>query len=181
LKTSVRGLTWRFTTPRKPDETECALDEPALRTGHELLKWNDALATGVARIDQQHQMLINLLNDANQCFRKSKDAQAQVKVMEDLIGYTTYHFDSEEELMEAGGYGDRLPDEEKRHVREHRAFAKAVSDYQLALRQGKPIDYEMLFGFLNNWLINHVMNTDQKLGRFLNDSLGLDRTAASAR
>lgn len=139
-----------------------------MRVGHELLKWSDALATGVARIDQQHKMLINILNDANQCFRDGQDAEAQVKIMEDLIGYTTYHFDSEEELMEAGGYGERLPDEEKRHVREHRAFAKAASDYQLALKQGKPIDYEMLFGFLNNWLVNHVMGTDQKFGRFLN-------------
>jgi methyl-accepting chemotaxis protein/hemerythrin len=70
--------------------------------------------------------------------------------------------------MESGGYGVRLPDEEKRHVREHRAFAKAASDYQLALKQGKLIDYEMLFGFLNNWLVNHVMGTDQKFGKFLN-------------
>ena len=27
----------------------------------------------------------------------------------------------------------------------------------------------MLFGFLNNWLVNHVMGTDQKFGRFLNE------------
>lgn len=141
----------------------------AMKVGHELLQWSDALATGVARIDQQHKMLINILNDANKCFRNGESAETQVKVMADLIGYTIYHFDSEEELMESGGYGERLPEEEKNHVREHRAFAKAASEYQLALKQGKPIDYETLFSFLNNWLVNHVMGTDQKLGRFLNN------------
>lgn len=140
-----------------------------MKVGHELLKWSAALATGVARIDQQHRMLINILNDANTCFRDGGNAEAQAKAMEDLIGYTIYHFDSEEELMESGGYGDRLPDDEKNHVREHRAFAKAAAEYQSALRQGKTIDYETLFGFLNNWLVNHVMGTDQKLAKFLND------------
>lgn len=140
-----------------------------MKVGHELLQWSDALATGVARIDQQHKMLINILNDANKCFCDGGNAETQAKAMEDLIGYTIYHFDSEEELMESGGYGDRLPDDEKNHVREHRAFAKAATEYQLALKQGQPIDYEILFGFLNNWLVNHVMGTDQKLGRFLNN------------
>jgi len=140
-----------------------------MTVGHGLLQWSDALATGVARIDQQHKMLINILNDANKCFCAGGNEETQAKALEDLIGYTIYHFDSEEELMESVGYGDRLPDDEKNHVREHRAFAKAATEYQLALKQGKPIDYEMLFSFLNNWLVNHVMGTDQKLGRFLND------------
>lgn len=142
----------------------------AMKIGHELLQWSDALATGVARIDQQHKMLINILNDANNCFREGGNADAQAKAMEDLIGYTIYHFDSEEELMESEGYGDRLPDDEKNHVREHRAFAKAAAEYQLALNQGESIDYETLFAFLNSWLLNHVMGTDQKLGKFLNDA-----------
>ncbi|MCG2576919.1 bacteriohemerythrin [Dechloromonas sp. XY25] len=139
-----------------------------MKVGHQLLQWSDTLATGIARIDQQHQMLINILNDANNCFRAGGNAEAQAKAIEDLIGYTIYHFDSEEELMESGGYGDRLPDDEKAHVREHRAFAKAATEYQLALKQGKAIDHETLFGFLNNWLVNHVMGTDQELGKFLN-------------
>jgi len=73
-----------------------------MRVGHELLQWSDAFATGDARIDQQHKMLINILNDANQGIRGGQDAEVQVKIMANLIGYTTDHFDSEEGLM-AGG------------------------------------------------------------------------------
>ncbi|HLO64653.1 MAG TPA: bacteriohemerythrin [Azonexus sp.] len=139
-----------------------------MKAGPELLQWSDTFATGVDRIDRQHRMLLNILNDANHCFRHGGNAEAQARALEDLIGYTIYHFDSEEELMESGSYGDRWPDDERNHVREHRAFAKAAAEYQLAIKQGGSIDYARLFGFLNNWLLNHVMGTDQKLGAFLN-------------
>lgn len=137
-----------------------------MKVGHELLVWRDELATGINQIDRQHKLLITILNDANTSFRTQTDIPIRLKVLEDLVGYTIYHFDFEEELIESSGYGNGLPDDEKAHVFEHRRFAKTVGEYLLALEQGESIDHESLFAFLNNWLLNHVMGTDQKFAAY---------------
>ena len=132
------------------------------------LQWTDELATGVDVIDKQHKMLINILNDANRCFRDRGDRELQKKVIDDLLSYTVYHFDTEEELMETSGPGDISPDDELKHIHEHRAFTGKAREYQSAVHDGNSIDYESVFSFLNGWLVNHVMGTDKKLGAFLN-------------
>ncbi len=131
------------------------------------LQWSDALTTGVDIIDKQHKMLINILNDANLCFRGNSNSDTQKKIIDDLVSYTVYHFDTEEELIEKFALYDDSPDDEIAHIREHRSFAGRVKEYQAAVYAGKPINYETVFSYLNSWLVNHVMGTDQKLGKFL--------------
>lgn len=138
-----------------------------MKIGHGLLQWSDALATGIEQIDHQHMMLINILNEANLRFRQQEDKASLEKVIGDLVSYTVYHFDTEEELMEESAFGEKSPDEEIRHIREHRSFAAQVGQYQAAIRQGEAVDHATLFTFLNNWLINHVQGTDMTLGRHL--------------
>lgn len=138
-----------------------------IELSHEPLQWSDALATGSDLIDKQHKILINILNDANRCFSGRGDVDLQSKVIEDLINYTVYHFDTEEDLMEKNGYGEVQPDDELSHVREHRAFTGKVAEYRSAIRHGNPIDHDQVFAFLNSWLVNHVLGTDKRLGEFL--------------
>ncbi len=138
-----------------------------MKQGHEPLQWNDSLATGIENIDKQHKLLINILNDANHCFRENGSCELQEKVIEDLLAYTIYHFNTEEELMENRGYGEKRPEEELAHTREHRAFTGKINGYRSAIRRGEGLDHEKVFSFLNGWLIEHVMETDKRLGRFL--------------
>lgn len=139
----------------------------AIELGHDPLLWSAALATGSELIDKQHKMLINILNDANRCFRDRDNVAQQRKVIDDLISYTVYHFDTEEELMHQSGYGEAHPDEELAHIKEHRTLAGKVVGYQSAIRQGQSIDHDQVFAFLNNWLVNHVLGTDKRLGTYL--------------
>lgn len=135
-----------------------------MQVGHTQLQWSDALSVGNETIDRQHRMLIGLLNEANECFRDGGDAVARWRVIADLESYTVYHFDTEEDLMESSGFADQHPTEAKAHVDAHRAFAAEVRQLEATLKQGKPVDYQTLFTFLNNWLVNHVMGTDRQLG-----------------
>lgn len=134
---------------------------------HQPLQWSDALETGSDLIDKQHKILIGILNDANRCFRDNSELALQRKVIDDLISYTVYHFDTEEELMEKGGYGDSHSEDELSHIREHRTFTGKVAEYLAAIRQGNTIDHEQVFSFLNSWLVNHVLGTDKRLGAYL--------------
>lgn len=135
--------------------------------GHEPIVWTEKLMTGVESIDEQHQILVNMLNEANQRLTASSGRDVLEEIVRDLMSYALYHFDNEEEMMVENDY---TAEEKEAHFREHRAFSKKVSDLQQDLRQGNLISREELLSFLNGWLINHILNTDQKLGKFLNQA-----------
>lgn len=137
-----------------------------MKVGHGLLQWSDALATGVEKIDQQHRILIGILNQANLAFRRDGDLSALIKMIDALADYTLYHFEQEEEMMERSAYGEQHPDDELSHIREHQAFRDSIASYQRDLRQGRDIDRDALFAFLNQWLVGHVMGTDRKFGLY---------------
>jgi len=130
----------------------------------EPIVWNASLVTGVAIVDEQHQILVNMLNEANEKLTDSTARDVLLEIVRDLIAYALYHFDEEEELMVAKGYPADLS---ARHSEEHRLFSEKVSHIQQELMQGKLIGRDDLLGYLNQWLVNHIMVTDQQLGRYL--------------
>jgi hemerythrin len=135
-----------------------------MQASYEPIVWNETLMTGVAIIDEQHQILVNMLNDANAQLTGNVSRDALEEIVRDLMSYALYHFDTEEELMVEEDYA--VADREQ-HFGEHRDFSKTVAEVQLGLSQGKLITREELLGFLNGWLINHILKTDQQLGKFV--------------
>jgi hemerythrin-like metal-binding protein len=123
--------------------------------------------TGVQEIDEQHQILVNMLNEANARLTEYSGHDVLQNIIRDLMSYALYHFDTEEELMVENQY-DQV--DRETHFREHRGFSDKVSKLQQELRQGKLVSREELLTFLNGWLINHILKTDMQLGRFLKQS-----------
>ena len=128
------------------------------------ITWNASLVTGVPVIDEQHQILVNMLNDAHGRLGEQAGRDAVEAIVRELISYALYHFDTEEELMVEEGYGEAL---REAHFAEHRGFSSKVAEVQQQLAQGKVISRDDLLGFLNGWLVNHIQKTDQTLGQFL--------------
>jgi hemerythrin-like metal-binding protein len=134
---------------------------------YEPIVWNESLMTGVGVIDEQHQILVNMINDAHDKLGKNNGRSALEEIVRDLMSYALYHFDTEEELM----HGYQYPEGERElHALEHRAFSTKVANLQLDLKQGKLIARNDLLAFLNGWLVNHILKVDMKLGNFLNDA-----------
>jgi len=129
-----------------------------------LIAWNDALMTGVTTMDEQHKILVNMINEANYLLDEKAGRDVYMEVVKDLISYALYHFDEEEELMIAAQYPQEL---RQHHIEEHRAFSGKVTTIQQELVQGKLIHRDELIGYLNHWLVNHIMVTDQQLGQAL--------------
>ncbi len=126
--------------------------------------FNDSLRTGIQIIDEQHQILINMINEANDRLEENSGRDVLDEIVRNLMSYALYHFDTEEELMVENTYDH---EGQEAHFREHRAFSETVSRVQQDISQGKLISREDLLSFLNGWLVNHILNTDQRLGRFL--------------
>lgn len=135
-----------------------------MKARYEPIVWNESLMTGVASIDEEHRILVGMLNEANYRLSESSSREVLEEIVHDLMSYALYHFDNEEEMMVEKAYA---PEEKEAHFREHRSFSAKVAGLQQDLKQGKLIAREELLAFLNGWLIDHILNTDMRFARFL--------------
>jgi hemerythrin-like metal-binding protein len=126
--------------------------------------WNDAMLTGVAEIDAQHRILVDTLVEASTKLTDKASDPLFEQITRDLLAYAIYHFDTEEQLMRQHGYE---PEEAALHVGEHRGFSEQVVALRDRAHTGEPGARDALLAFLRNWLINHIMTSDQQLGRFI--------------
>lgn len=129
--------------------------------------WNDNLNTGVDRIDDQHKVLVNSLNEAQATLGVLPERGALEEITRDLLSYALYHFDTEEQLMRDLGYGVARPEEMIRHIDEHRAFSRTVLNIRERIGEDEPVSRDELIGFLTDWLVNHIQHIDKKLAEFI--------------
>lgn len=131
------------------------------------LIWSDAYATGVDEIDEQHMILVHTLNEASERLAIDSSPEALGEITQNLLSYALYHFETEEEMMQEYGYDESLEADAKSHLAQHRAFAAKVVAVRDGIQAGTPIAPEDLIGFLNEWLVNHILKTDKKLAGFI--------------
>jgi hemerythrin len=136
------------------------------------LVWDDSYATGVAEIDEQHMILVHTLNQASEKLAIDGSVEQLAQITQDLLSYALYHFETEEDLMQEYGYEVASAPDAESHLKQHRSFSAKVVSVRDGLKSGTPISPSELLDFLNNWLVNHILNTDQKLGAFIRERRG---------
>lgn len=134
---------------------------------YDLIVWNDTLVTGIDKIDEQHQILVNLFNEANTKLTVDNSAEFLEQITRDLLSYALYHFETEEELMQEYSYTEDKIEDVDTHIRQHRSFSTKVVAVRNDIKAGILISREDLLSFMNSWLINHILNTDKRLAAFL--------------
>lgn len=132
------------------------------------IQWNDAMLTGVAAIDRQHRILVDSLTEARVKLTDDASDPLFEQITRDLLGYAIYHFDTEEQLMKRHGYIDTST-ELALHLTQHRHFSEQVVALRANARMGEPGSKAALLTFLEDWLVNHIMTIDKRLGRFILD------------
>lgn len=128
---------------------------------------SDDLLTGISRVNRQHGVLVTILNEANAKLAEDHSTKMIERITRDLLAYAIYHFESEEALIKESGYDVAAAAEAEAHVREHRRFSEQVVAMRNDLRNGKAIAYQSLLAFLGDWLVDHIQNTDKRLGEFI--------------
>ena len=96
-----------------------------------LISWGPALEVGVGLIDEQHQRLIFLLNRLNDAMLAGHSKEVLHDVLEQLVAYTQYHFNTEEQLMTLNRYP-----KESAHHQEHQRFIDDVRSFQQQCNAG---------------------------------------------
>lgn len=136
-------------------------------SNHEPILWNDSSLTGIDRIDEQHKVLVNTLNEANARLAVNVTRELLEQITRDLLSYAIYHFETEESLMQKYDYAGQFAVEAEKHREEHRSFSRHVVALRDGLRDDRLVTRDELLSFLNNWLVKHIQHTDKRLDEFL--------------
>ncbi len=126
------------------------------------INWSVAFAVGVPEIDEQHKQLFDLINRLHDEVNNSNGKESINSALIELRDYVKFHFAAEEKTMVSFGYS-----EYSKHRELHRAFYKKVEDYKDRFDKGEKDFLPELVNFLKDWLINHIAQSDIKLGTHL--------------
>ncbi|WP_170942971.1 bacteriohemerythrin [Candidatus Dactylopiibacterium carminicum] len=127
----------------------------------ELVRWKSEFNLGLDGIDEQHQTLLDLINEVWRLIIAKADPQAVMKVLEELEHYTREHFRDEEAFMRAVGYKGV-----EAHVREHEAFVTRIEREKRGAQAAGQLSLDLL-RFLENWLIDHIQGSDRAYAEYV--------------
>ncbi len=125
------------------------------------MKWDDKYLVNIRVIDEQHQRLFAMINEFHELLRKKEIKRAMSELLQGLVDYSSYHFHSEESLMEQHGFPGL-----EQHRRAHEQFTKKVAQFQNRYETGQLVIPIEIADFLKDWLVNHVTTTDQQYAPF---------------
>ena len=131
------------------------------------IEWTKELAVGIPLVDEQHQMLIQRLNDVAHAVEMHEGEGQIAKTLDFLIDYTDYHFNAEEKCMQEAGY-PKLAEHQARHTE----FKDTLADLERDFREEgatHPLA-NALNTLLGNWLLEHIKTVDHQFAEFLADA-----------
>lgn len=127
-----------------------------------LVEWTEELSVGIQEIDEQHKVLVDLLNRLYEAIIRQNDNVVIGEILLELYQYTVVHFSVEESLMRIFDYDSY--DEHKKH---HADLTRQVVELESKFKSGEiTISMEVL-SFLRSWLTNHILTEDKKYAPIL--------------
>jgi len=127
-----------------------------------LVEWTDDLSVGLQEIDEQHKILVSLVNRLYEAIITNREHELIATILNELVDYTIIHFAVEESLMRIFDY----PQYEQ-HKYHHEELSKQVIELQKKVIEGEAEISMDVLNFLRAWLTNHIMIEDKHYGPFL--------------
>lgn len=127
-----------------------------------IVQWSDAMSVGNLHIDEQHQILIETINQLASA-ESLNDRPVIAMIIDELISYAAFHFEYEEQLM----LNCQYPDIEQ-HQKVHQSFVDWISAVREEFLYHRRSQFgERILNYLRDWLRNHILGEDQLYRPFL--------------
>lgn len=128
-----------------------------------MLEWSNSLSVGIDEIDDQHMGLVDMVNKVHDMLVAGETSHSHVlELVEDMRKYSVEHFGTEEKYMEVYEYPDAPA-----HKQEHAEFIEKITEVEKGcIDQTCTMSMDIL-NYLSAWLVNHINNTDKKMGKYL--------------
>jgi hemerythrin-like metal-binding protein len=127
-----------------------------------IIQWRESYNTGVEQFDREHHKIVELIDVLFTSVRDKREGIEITEAIAELVEYTGYHFDNEEQAMKLADYPEL-----EAHQEEHRRLKQQALEFQAI---GQNIEREKVtefYQFLRGWLIDHIVDCDKKYGEFL--------------
>jgi len=128
----------------------------------DIFPWNKNFETGISEIDEQHQVLVRLINQL--AFHLGNDSEDNLleSTFSEIADYAVFHFQSEERIWD-----EYFPSDSslKGHKKTHKNFITNA----LKLKESDSISpqgsVEALLRFLTRWLARHILDSDMRMSK----------------
>ncbi|MCW8982584.1 MAG: bacteriohemerythrin, partial [Gammaproteobacteria bacterium] len=133
------------------DERRVILEEEILKP----VEWSDKVSTGIEPVDQDHQILVQIMNRCINAVAEQAQDDELATIIEELLDYTSYHFRREEVIMAACDFPGLA-----RHQQGHRTMLDGLIQQINEFNAGRLSAVSLLL-FLRSWFSSHVINREQ--------------------
>lgn len=124
-----------------------------------MISWSETFATGVARIDEEHQKLVAMLNQLEEAIQVGRGSKLISALVGDLRLYADRHFNHEESCMEQYRCPTAAENKEA-----HAHFREMLAKAQLRLTGGgNALAAQQVHRELCEWIVKHVLRVDSAL------------------
>ncbi len=128
----------------------------------QFMTFTSALSVGYNAIDEQHIRWIELINAVYNSLASGSSKEKLGMVLKDLVDYTVWHFGFENKMMNTYDYPEK-----DSHMKLHRDFIAEIKKLEERYESGEDIMGVNVLEFLKNWLSDHIMKIDTRLGAYL--------------
>ncbi len=150
-----------FESQKKPQKTGSE-EKKKVSSIHFPIQWSEDFATTVDSVDEQHKILVGMVNELHQAMTAGKGNEALGNILAGLKEYVIEHFGDEEKLQQQAGYPGLL-----QHKKIHEQFVGKLIEVESNFQEGRVGISMDLMDFLKDWLLQHIMGTDQKYVPYL--------------
>jgi hemerythrin len=129
-----------------------------------LITWSSKYSVGVKNLDEQHQVVVNLLNELHAAMLKGQAQSVAGALLPKIVNHAREHFSTEERLMESTKFSGLAE-----HRAEHIALLAKAEEYAARHKRGDKTIYLELLNFMRDWLTDHMLNVDKKYTVWMNE------------
>lgn len=144
----------------------------------EFFPWNKNFETNIKEIDEQHRVLIGLLNKLGNALTTNNNDNKLEIIFDELAKYADYHFYCEELIWEK--YFSKEEALIINHKKTHDSFIPKVLEIK---EKNKNVSFykvlEEILMFLIKWLAFHILDEDKRLAyiiKYMNDGFNLNES-----
>jgi hemerythrin len=129
-----------------------------------LMAWSSSYELGIQELDDQHAEIAGVLNRLHAAYQARKDPATLLSLLHRLIASVRVHFHTEEAIMGEHGYV-----EQDLHKAEHDFLVAHVLELHDEFAAGKTGMTDSVMEYLKDWLRNHMLVADRRLGHWLKE------------
>ncbi|MBF0231965.1 MAG: hemerythrin family protein [Desulfamplus sp.] len=130
--------------------------------------WSESFSVGHEDIDNQHKQWIEIFNESYDKMMGndySVLSSIGIDALKRMQTYAQMHFGFEEKYMEQINYPDLA-----QHKRLHEIFEFQLDRINKEFAEGTPRLNSEIMKTIENWLVGHIQNEDQKYNTFRKNS-----------